>query len=168
MAFYNLIRAHPEGDTEFCRHLPCQACSKHNMLLCKVYFQSINPCKHWRVKVCVSLASGIHDNRTYSRIFSIWETRKITHSFFSRDHMMNNWICSKLKHLFYTSQYHFCFLTCIWLFKNQTKQRKERERKVGKKNRRKEGREKERKSAWFWFKIFAMTFSFSFFFFTRL
>ena len=49
--------------------------------------------------------------------------------------------------------------------KNQTKQRKERERKVGKKNRRKEGREKKRKSAWFWFKIFTMTFSFSFFFF---
>ena len=107
MAFSNLIRVHPEGDTEFCRACPARLAASTTCCCVTFSFTLSIPVNTWWVKVCGSSASSIHDNSTYSRVFSIWDTRRITHSFFSRDHMMNNWIFSKLKHSFYASQYHF-------------------------------------------------------------
>lgn len=107
--FSNLIRAHPEGDKEFFCHA-CPARFSGSTTCCCVTFSfSLSiPCKHWRVKVCMSFASSIHDNITYSRILSIWETRDIIPLFFFFwDHMMNNWILSKWKHSFYANQYYF-------------------------------------------------------------
>lgn len=107
VAFSNLIRAHPEGDTELCHACPARLSASTTCCCVTFSFSLSIPCKHWQVKVCMSSASSIHDNGTYSRVLSIWETRDITPLlFFFGDHTMNNWILSKWKHSFYANQYY--------------------------------------------------------------